>query len=69
MTCPNVSLLPGAVAEMLVSVSESGQLNLGDRYGLLAASLDDHLSEDERRAVNRIIHAVARGKVAVTTDI
>lgn len=69
MTLPNVSLLPGAVADILASVSESGKLNLGDRYGLLAATLDDHLPEDERRAVNRIIHAVARGKVTVTTDI
>lgn len=69
MACPNVALLPGAVAEMLVSVSESGKLNLGDRYGLLAASFDEHLSEDERRAINRIIHGVARGRIIVTTDI
>ena len=69
MPFPNLLLLPGAIAEMLVSVSESGKLSLGDRYGLLAASLDEQLPEEERRAINRIIHAVSRGKITVTTDI
>ncbi|WP_216700250.1 hypothetical protein [[Leptolyngbya] sp. PCC 7376] len=69
MPCPNITLLPGAVAEMLVSVSISGKLTLGDRYGLMAASLDEHLSEDERRAVNRILRSVNRGKVDVTKEI
>ena len=68
MPCPKLSLLPGAVSEMLVSVSESGKLTLGDRYGLMAASLDEHLPEDERRAINRILHSVTRGKVNITKE-
>ncbi|MEM9542444.1 MAG: hypothetical protein AAGA60_23500 [Cyanobacteria bacterium P01_E01_bin.42] len=31
---------------------ETGILTLSDRYGLLAASLDEGLDEDERRAVS-----------------
>ena len=69
MPCPKLSLLPGAVSEILVSVSDSGKLKLGDRYGLLAASIDEHLPEDERRAVNRILHSVSRGKVNVTEEL
>ena len=69
MNFPYVVLLPGAVSEMLVSVSQTGKLTLGDRYGLLAAALDDELSEEERRAVNRILHSVSRGKIEVTYDI
>lgn len=60
-----LQLLPGAIAEMLASVSDTGTLTLGDRYGLLAATLDDSLSEEERRAVNRLLRAVIRGKVKV----
>lgn len=69
MSFPQVTLLPGAISEMLVSVSKNGKLTLGDRYGLLAAALDETLSEDERRAVNRILHSVLRGKVLVTQDL
>ena len=69
MPLPKVILLPGAVSEMLASVSDSGKLKLGDRYGLLAASLDDDLSEDERRAVNRIIRSATRGKISVTQEL
>lgn len=58
-----LQLIPGAIAEMLASVSDTGKLTLGDRYGLLAATLDDSLSEEERRAVNRLLRAVVRGRV------
>lgn len=62
-----LQLIPGAIAEMLASVSDTGMLTLGDRYGLLAATLDDSLSEEERRAVNRLLRAVMRGKVKVSS--
>jgi hypothetical protein len=62
-----LQLIPGAIAEMLASVSDTGTLTLGDRYGLLAATLDDSLSEEERRAVNRLLRAVIRGKVKVSS--
>lgn len=61
-----LQLIPGAIAEMLASVSDTGMLTLGDRYGLLAATLDDSLSEEERRAVNRLLRAVVRGRVKVS---
>lgn len=69
MRCPNVQLIPGAISEMLVSVSETGKLTLGDRYGLLAAQLDESLTEEERRAINRILHSVCRGKVKIANDL
>jgi hypothetical protein len=62
-----LQLIPGAISEILASVSETGILTVGDRYGLLAATLDENLDDDERRAVNRIIRSVVRGKVKMTT--
>jgi hypothetical protein len=69
MSCPQLALLPGAISEILVSAYQTGKLTLGDRYGLLAAVLDEGLSEEEVRAVNRILHSVSRGRVEMTQDI
>ncbi|MEC4806083.1 MAG: hypothetical protein SAJ12_04000 [Jaaginema sp. PMC 1079.18] len=63
-----LQLIPGAISEMLASVSDTGMLTLSDRYGLLAATLDDTLTEEERRAINRLIRAVVRGKVKIASS-
>ncbi|MEC4805446.1 MAG: hypothetical protein SAJ12_04655 [Jaaginema sp. PMC 1079.18] len=58
-------LLPGAVSEILASVADTGKLTLLDRYGLLAAILDESLPEEERLAINRLLRAIVRGRVEV----
>lgn len=63
---PQVQLLPGAIAEILASVADTGYLTEGDRYGLMAAILDESLAEEERRGANRLIRAVLRGRVKLT---
>lgn len=60
---PQIQLLPGAIAEILASVADTGSLTLSDRYGLMAAVLDEGLAEEERRSTNRLIRAVVRGRV------
>jgi hypothetical protein len=60
---PQVQLLPGAIAEILASVADTGYLTLDDRYGLMAAVLDEGLPEDDRRCANRLIRAVLQGRV------
>ncbi|NES81141.1 MAG: hypothetical protein F6K10_06880 [Moorea sp. SIO2B7] len=45
---PSIQLLPGAIAEMFASVSETGILTIADRYGLMAASFDESLNKKER---------------------
>jgi len=63
MMFPQLQLIPGAIPEILASVTETGFLTLADRYGLLAASLDESLNEDERRAVNRLLRSVIKGRI------
>lgn len=58
-----IQLLPGAIAAILADTAETGVLTESDRYGLLAAILDEHLPDEERRAINRILRAVRRGRV------
>ena len=63
----NLQLIPGAISEIFATVCDTGILTLGDRYGLMAAILDENLDEHERRAINRILRAVQRGKIQIAT--
>lgn len=62
---PSVQLLPGALSEMIATVAETGVLTRADRYGLMAALLDESLSDDELAATNRLLRAVLKGRVKV----
>ncbi|NEQ35473.1 MAG: hypothetical protein F6K40_03820 [Okeania sp. SIO3I5] len=58
-----VQLLPGAINEIMASVAENSFLTESDRYGLMAAVLDDSISEEERCSVNRLLRSVVKGRV------
>jgi hypothetical protein len=66
---PQIQLIPGAISEILASVSETGILTLADRYGLMAAALDESLDEEERGCVNRLLRSVLKGRVTLVTDL
>lgn len=63
MKNPEIELIPGAVSALFASATERGYLTLADRYGLLAATLDESLTETERRALDRLLRAVAKGRI------
>ncbi|MEM1171910.1 MAG: hypothetical protein AAGJ08_23215 [Cyanobacteria bacterium P01_H01_bin.35] len=58
-----VQLLPGAINEIMASVADNSSLTQSDRYGLMAAVLDDSISEEERCSVDRLLRSVIRGRV------
>ncbi len=64
-----IDLLPGAVSELFVQATVTGQLTLADRYGLQAAVLDDSLAEEERVCLDRLFHAVRRGRIQVVDEL
>jgi hypothetical protein len=64
-----VKLLPGAVYDLFAQVSSSGCITLADRYGLMAAVLDDSLNEDEQRCINRLLRSLYKGKVKVVDEL
>lgn len=64
-----IILLPGAMAELFAQVSWSGQVTLADRYGLMAAFLGDNIDEEERDAIDRIIHGFYRGRMKIVDEI
>lgn len=67
--CDQVRLLPGAISALFVQVSRSGCITLADRYGLMAALLEDSLTEEERASIDRLLHALCRGRMKVVNEI
>lgn len=66
---PTVRLLPGAVADLFAVASNSGTLTLADRYGLMAALMEDSLTDEERAAIDRLLRSFYRGRVKVIDEI
>jgi hypothetical protein len=64
-----VQLIPGAISEILASVSDTGTLTIADRYGLMAAILDESLEEEDRNSLNRLLRSVLRGRVKVVNEL
>lgn len=66
---PTVRLLPGAVADLFAFASNSGTLTLADRYGLMAALMEDSLTEEERAAIDRLLRSFYRGRMKITDEL
>ncbi|MGC9504393.1 hypothetical protein [Baaleninema sp.] len=56
---------PPSVAELFFKAWSSGCLTESSRHGLRDAFLDDRLNPDDLTAVNRLVHAVRRGWLAM----
>ena len=65
----SIKLLPTALYELFASASVSGRLTVADRYGLMAALLEDSLLDDELCVINRLLYAVRKGRISVVDDI
>lgn len=63
---PSLSLLPGSISEILATAGETGKISQADRYGLMAAMLEESLGEEETRAINRLLRAINRGRIKIT---
>jgi hypothetical protein len=66
---PPIQLLQFALGELFAQANDRGYVTLADRYGLMAAILDDSLTEEERSAVNRLLRSICRGKIKVINEI
>ncbi len=64
-----VCLLPGALPDLFAQVSYSGKITLADRYGLMAALLEESISEEDRELIDRILRAVRRKRLKVVDEL
>ncbi|MGF1492936.1 MAG: hypothetical protein ACFBSC_10900 [Microcoleaceae cyanobacterium] len=64
-----VDLLPGAISELMASVADTHCLTQADRYGLMAAILDESLTDEERRSIDRLLRSCLRGRVQIINEL
>jgi hypothetical protein len=60
---PEIKVLPGYIGEIFAVTSDTRCLSLADRYALMVAMLDESLDEEEKQAINRLLHFVVRGRI------
>lgn len=61
--------LPDAMAELYAYASLTGELTLADRYGLQAFLLSPGLNDEDRRCIDRLLHAVRRGRIKLSQTL
>jgi hypothetical protein len=66
---PPIRLLPCALSELFAQVTATGRLTLADRYGLLAALLDESITDEERASIDRLLRSVRRGHIEIVNDL
>jgi hypothetical protein len=62
-------LLPGAFSDLFAQVSTSGYLTQADRYGLMAALLEENLGTEELSVIDRLLRAVRRGRLTLVDEL
>ncbi|MBD2462925.1 hypothetical protein H6G89_17940 [Oscillatoria sp. FACHB-1407] len=67
--CLQLRLLPSALFDLYAQVAMSGDITLADRYGLMAAILEESLSDDERTVLDRILWTIYRGRMRVVDEL
>lgn len=58
-----ISLIPGAMSALFADAMERRELTLADRYGMMAAILTEELDLEERRALDRLLRSILRGRI------
>lgn len=66
---PSVNLLPGAINEIIATVADTRFLTKADRYGMMAAILDESTSEEERGSLDRLIRSLVKGRIQITDEL
>lgn len=64
-----IRLLPGAISDLFAQASSTNQITLADRYGLLAALLEESITEEERASIDRLLYALYRGRLKVAAEL
>ncbi|OLP18586.1 hypothetical protein BST81_09860 [Leptolyngbya sp. 'hensonii'] len=64
-----VSLLPTAISELFAQASVTGKITLADRYGMMAAILEGTADAEEMRSIDRLLHAVVRGRLKMVDEL
>ncbi len=61
--------IPGAISELLAVVRDTHKITKADRYGLMAAILDESISEEDRFSLDRLLRSIYRGRVQIVDEL
>ncbi len=64
-----INLLPGAINQLIADVTDTHRITKADRYGMMAAILDESISQDELSSLDRLIRLIVKGRVKVTDEL
>lgn len=64
-----VNLLPGAINELIATVTDTRCLTKADRYGMMAAILDESITEEELGSLDRLIRSLVKGRIQVVDEL
>ncbi len=64
-----LQLLPGAIYELSACAIQRGTITKADRYGLMAAILNESLAEEERYIIDRLLRALLRGRLRIIDEL
>ena len=64
-----LNLLPGAINELIATVTDTHHLTVAGRYGMMATILDESISEEERGSLDRLIRSLLKGRIQVTDGL
>lgn len=64
-----INLIPGAINELLATVTDTHCLTKADRYGMMAAILDESTTEEELGCLDRLLRSFAKGRIQLSDDL
>lgn len=65
----SINLIPGAINELLATVTDTHRLTKADRYGMMAAILDESTTDEERGCLDRLLRSFVKGRIQVCDDL
>lgn len=63
-----VYFLESTIAQLFAHTLQKGKLTLTDRYVLMTALVNNSLCQEEEILINRLLHAVRRGRLQVVDE-
>ncbi len=65
----SINLIPGAINDLIATVTDTHCLTKADRYGMMAAILDESTSDEERCSLDRLLRSVVKGRIQLCDEL
>ena len=65
----SINLIPGAINDLIATVNDTHCLTKADRYGMMAAILDESTSDEERGSLDRLLRSFVKGRINMCDEL